>query len=312
VAVLPSRGTGLAPLPVSIVGEHFDAATQTDFNKGTATLDATFQARLLPDGGGAGVALLGVRLTADRRLEANVPAGIARGGYSLEVTDPAGRIGVLPQAFRVVSSPDTVASFRVVLEEPAHARVPFLATITALDGAGSVVDGFADPVQLTDLTGTVSPATTAAFSLGQLSVRLTVSAISAADQVTASDGLGHSGTSAPFAVDPGPAVAVAITGAPASIAAGSCSAPAAVELRDALGNATPAVAAVAVQLESSPPGALAFHGGGACASPLASVTISAGASSAPFRFVAPAGGAVELRAVPAGLPSATAGVSVTP
>lgn len=313
VAMQPSQGTGLAPLPVSIAGEHFDAAAQTDFEKGSASLDATFQARLLPDAGGAAVSLEAVRLTADKRLEADVPAGIARGGYALEVIDPAGRTGRLAQAFRVVSAPETVTSFRVVPEEPAHAGVPFLVTLTALDGAGTVVDGFTGQVQLTDLTGTVSPSTAGPFTLGRVSLQVTVGTVSAADQVTASDGLGHTGTSAPFPVDPGPPVAVALTGVPATISAGTCSAPVTVALRDAQGNAAPAAATIDVQLQSSPAGALAFHvGGGACSSPVTAVAISPGASSTSFRFRGAAAGTAEIRALPSTLPSTTAGVILTP
>lgn len=312
LAMVPSQGTGLSPLPVYIAGDHFDAASQTDFEKGSGTLDATFQARLLPAGGGAAVPLDAVRLTADKRLEASVPAGIARGRYALEVTDPAGRAGVLTQAFRVVMAPESVAGFRVLPEEPAFAGIPFLVTLTAVDGAGAVVDGFAGSVQLTDLTGTVAPSTTGPFALGRLSLRLTIAAVSTADEVTASDA-GHSGTSTAFAVDPGPAVAVALANVPSTLAPGTCSQAVAVELRDALGNATPAPSAIEIQLQSSPAGALEFHdAGGGCTSPVTSVAIPQDASVASFRFKGAAAGAAAIRAVPAGLPSAIAAVTVSP
>lgn len=312
LAMVPSQGTGLAPLAVTIAGEHFHAAGETDFVEGSATLDAAFQARLLPDAGGAAVPLEAVHLTADRRLQATVPAGIPRGGYSLEVTDPAGRAGVLAQAFRVVVAPETVTSFRVVPEEPAFAGVPFLVTLTAVDGAGAVVDGFTGTVQLTASTGTVAPATAGPFALGQLSVRVASGAVEPAQRLTASDGL-HAGTSTAFPVDPGPAVAVSIAGAPATVAVGVCSQAIAVELRDALGNAARATSAIEVTLQASPAGGLAFHvGGGGCTAPVTSVAIPAGASSATFRVEGAAAGPASIRAVPTGLPSATVALTLSP
>jgi hypothetical protein len=312
LAMVPSQGTGVAPLAVAISGEHFHAAGQTDFVEGKATLDAAFQARLLPDAGGGAVPLEAVRLTADRRLEATVPAGLARGGYSLEVIDPAGRAGVLAQAFRVVIAPETVASFRVVPEEPAFAGVPFLVTLTAVDGAGAVVDGFTGSVQLTASTGAVAPAAAGPFALGQLSLRVTPGAVEPAQRLTASDGL-HAGTSAAFPVDPGPPVAVAVANAPATIAVGACSQAITVELRDGLGNATRAPSAIELALQSSPAGALEFHvGGGGCTAPVASVAVAAGASSATFRIRGAAAGPASIRIVPTGLPSATVALTLSP
>lgn len=311
IAMTPPEGTGLAPLAVRITGNGFDASATTDFTQGSAQVDATFTARLLPDGGGTGVALESVRLTPDRHLEASVPAGIPRGGYALEVTDPSGRVGTLQQAFRVVSAPESVASFRVEPAEPATAGVPFLVTLTAIDAGGAVVDGFTGTVTLSDLTGTLSPATAGPFVLGQLPVRLTVQAVTPADRITASDAMGHAGTSADFAVSPGPAVAVAFPGGPVTAAAGACT-PVTLQLRDALGNPTPAPAAIDVALQSAPVGGLAFHVGGACGAPATSVAISAGSSSATFRVQGATAGAFVVRALPAGLPSATLDVTLTP
>jgi hypothetical protein len=312
LAVVPSQGTGLAPLAVAIAGAHFDASTTTDFANRSGTLDAAFQARLVPDAGGAAVALDSVRLTADRRLLANVPAGIGRGAYSLEVTDPAGRVGVLAQAFRVVSPPESVAAFRVARVEAAYAAVPFLVALTAVDGAGAVVDGFTGTVQLTDLTGRLTPASAGPFAFGAIQLQVTVPQLAAGDRITASDGLGHSGTSTAFDVIAGPPATVAFTSLPATVAAGAC-VTATFELRDAHGFPTSAPSALPVLLQSAPPGALAFHGGGgACSSPIISVTLSTGASSASFRFVASAAGSASLRLAPSGLPSATQDLTITP
>ena len=40
-------------MPVTIVGDHFEASVQTDFGAGSGTLATTFLARLRPEGGGA-------------------------------------------------------------------------------------------------------------------------------------------------------------------------------------------------------------------------------------------------------------------
>jgi hypothetical protein len=306
LAIIPSQGTGLAPLAVTIAGNHLDAAATTDFAGGAARLDATFKARLLPEAGGAAIALAGVRLTEDHRLLATVPAGIARGGYALEVTDPAGRVGLLLQAFRVVVPAEALAAFRVEPAEPAHAGVPFLVKITAVDGAGTVVDGFTGSARLTDLTGTLSPATAGPFACGVAELRVTVASLTAADR------LGHAGTSASFAVLASPPVAVVFTSVPATLTAGTC-ATASIGLRDALGFVAVAANPLDVQLQASPAGGVAFHaGGGACNTPNTSVAFAAGASSATFRFVGGAPGAAAIRLVPSSLPSATQPLTFTP
>jgi hypothetical protein len=311
IAMTPPEGTGLSPVPVVIAGNGFDASASTDFSQGSAQVNATFTARLLRDGGGAAVALEAVRLTSERRLEASVPAGIARGGYALEVIDPAGRVGTLQQAFRVVSAPENVDAFRVEPAEPATAGVPFLVTLTAVDASGTTVDGFTGTVTLSDLSGTLSPAVSGPFVLGQLPIRLTVQAVTPADRMTVSDALGHVGTSPDFAVSPGPAVAVAFPGGPLTAAAGACTL-VTLQLRDAQGNPAAAVAAVDVALQTSPVGGLAFHAGGACGAPVTNVTISPGSSATTFRVQGAAPGAYVARALPAGLPSATLGVTLTP
>jgi len=299
----PSQGTGLAALPVLIAGQRFDAATRTDFEKGSASLDAAFQARLLPEAGGDPVALEAVRLTERRQLEALVPAGIQRGSHALEVTAPNGRVGLLPHAFRVVTSTESVSSFRVEPSETAYAGVPFLVSLTAVDATGLVVDGFAGDVQLSDLTGTVSPASSGTFSFGRLPLRVTVASLTPADQLTVVDSLGHAGTSDPFPVGAGPAVALAFASTPVSLAVGACSSPLTVELRDALGHATRATATVEIQLQSSPAGSVRFYAENGCSTPLGAISISPGSTGTSFHLRGVASGPVELRAVPAGLPS---------
>ncbi len=312
IAIQPAQGTGMAPLPVEISGQRFEAAVTTDFAGGKGAVDAGFRADLVPAGGGAPVALSAVTFTPRRTLEAVVPAGISRGSYDLVVTDPRGRSGTLAQAFRVVTSAENVAGFRLDLGEPAVAGVPFLVSLTAIDAGGLTVDGFDGAVQLADLTGTATPATSGAFVLGSLSTRITVTAVTPSDRLTATDALGNTGASAAFAVSPGPPTTIAFASAPVSAAAGACSPPLTLELRDAWGNASPAPAAVDVPLQVSPPGAVTFYADGACATPVVAVVVAAGSATVDFRLVGAAAGAVAVRAFPATLPSAQQGESILP
>ncbi len=142
LAIAPAQTTAAVPVPVEVSGQGFEARVQTDFTgRAPSTLEAGFQVQLLPSGGGAPVALGQVVLTLRKTLTAVVPAGLAQGTYDLEVIDPAGRSGVLPRAFRVVTSAENVATFMVDLLEPARAGVAFLVSLSALDAQGQVVDG---------------------------------------------------------------------------------------------------------------------------------------------------------------------------
>ena len=313
LSIAPAQTTGLAALPVEVRGQGFEASVQTDFTGGgRSALQAAFQIRLLPSGGGAAVALGQVALTAGKTLTAVVPAGLPRGVYDVEVVDPAGRSGVLPRAFRVVTSAENVASFKVDLVESARAGVPFLVSLSALDAQGQVVDGFTGNVTVTDSTGTVAPAGAGPFVLGRLQTRLTVTPVTGADTLAVADALGRSGTSAPFPVIPGPPVALVFAGAPVSASARACSPPISLELRDAQGNAAPAPSPVPVDLQSAPAGSLAFFADASCVAAASTVTVAAGASGATFHFTGATAGPVAIRAVPAGLPSAEQGETVTP
>lgn len=312
LAVVPSQTTGLTALTVEVSGEGFEAVVQTDFGGGQSTLQVGFQVSLIPSAGGAAVDLGQVTLTPRKTLTAVVPPGLPRGTYDVQVVDPAGRSGVLARGFRVVTSAENVASFKVDLLQPAWASVPFLVSLSALDAQGQVVDGFTGNVSVTDLTGTVSPATAGPFALGRLQTMLAVVPVTASDVITVSGALSKTGASAPFAVAPGPPAVLAFASAPVSAAVGACSPAVTLELRDAYGNASPAAAAVPVELQSAPAGSLAFFTGSGCSTAGSTVTIAAGSAQASFRFVGSAAQPVAVRAVPAGLPSAQQGETVTP
>jgi hypothetical protein len=311
LGVTPSQSTGLAPLEVEIAADALDVEVRADFAGGGGAVHAAFTAALAPQGGGSPVPLEGVALQAARTLRATVPAGLARGTYDLVVTDASGRSGVLVQAFRVVSSAESVADLRVDVLEPPRAGIPFAVSLTAVDGAGRVVDGFDGEVAVSDLSGTAAPASLGPFALGRFQAQVTISALHAADRLTVRDALGHAGASEPFDVVAGPAVAVAFPSPPPAPSAGACSPAVEVELRDALAHPARAELPIAAALQSSPPG-VAFFGDGACTAPIPQLTFGAGASRAAFRFRAAQPGPLTLRVVPATLPSAILATEVAP
>jgi hypothetical protein len=213
-SVTPSQSAALQPVTLEIAGSGFEARVQTDFDKSAGDVEARFAAQMEPVAGGAAVPLQEVTLTPRRTLQGIVPAGIPHGVYRLLVTDPLGRTGTLEQAFRVLASAESVSSFRVDVLEAPRAGVPFAVTVTAIDGGGSTVDGFEGSVALSDATGTVSPATLGPFVLGQLQAQVIIGDLASADQLVASDPLGHSGSSAPFDVVAGPPMSIVFPQAP--------------------------------------------------------------------------------------------------
>jgi len=309
--VTPDRSAAVVPVPLEIVGRDFDARVQTGFDGSEGDeLDARFTARLEP-AAGAAVALEDVTYTERRTLRAVAPAGIPRGLYRLVVTDPRGRSGALEQAFRVVAGAERVAGFRVEVLESPRAGVPFGVSLTAIDALGDVVDGFAAAVTLTDLTGSVTPTSVGPFALGRFQGQVVIALRAASDQLIVSDGSGHSGSSPSFDVVAGPPMAVVFPGTPVTAAAGACSPPVEVELRDALGNPAPAEAELISQLQSAPPG-VAFFSDAACTDATVVLTVGGGGTRAAFHFRSAAAGPVTIRVLPASLPGATQTETVSP
>jgi hypothetical protein len=99
-----------------------------------------------------------------------------------------------------------------------------------------------------------------------------------------------------------------------TVTAGSCSALATVEARDAFGNVAPVAALTSVALSASPAAGFAFFGAAGCGgAPVASASIAAGASSATFWFRGTAAGGPTVTATGAGIPTAaTQPETVTP
>jgi hypothetical protein len=311
LSVAPAQGPSSSATPVEISGVGFDASVKTDYGGSGSTVQANFAARLLPWDGTPATALSSVAFTQARTVTAVVPAGLAPGRYDVEVTDPAGRAGILPDGFEVTGDAASAVGFRIDPIAPQRAGVPFAVALAAVDAAGRVVSGFAGSASLSDESGTATPATAGPFVLGRAVAQVAVAVSRAADRLTVSDGAGRAGVSNPFDVGPGVPARIAFAGSPAA-SASSCSAAVEVELLDARGVPAPALAAVNVALQSGPPGALAFYSDAGCATAVGAVAVAAGATRGAFHLRAAAAGSASLRAVPDLLPSAETAVAITP
>ncbi|HEY6099995.1 MAG TPA: hypothetical protein VIW03_11225, partial [Anaeromyxobacter sp.] len=267
-------------------------------------LDARFQATL------GGARLRDLRPTGDGALDATVPEDLPAGTHDLVVTDPSGRSGSLPSAYRVVPSTAAeylVASYRIDPVADQVAFAPFAVTVTALDANGQVVAIFSGTVTVADRTGTVLPATVGPFAWGTWTGPLEVRQPLAADALTVTDALGHVGTSNDFAVAPVAAARIAFTSPPVSAVAGACAGPVTVALEDLYGFATTAPAPVSVAVDDGG-GALQVFSDPACAVAAPGATIASGAGSAQVYVRSTVAGPFTLTASGGGLaPAAQAG-----
>lgn len=311
VAIIPAAGDGTVAQPIEIAGFGFDAQVETDLSGSGGTVNGGFTARLEPAGSGPAVPLSGVAQRDRQRIAAVVPAGLAMGVYRLVLTDPRGRTGILDGAYHVVGSNGSVTALRVSVPAAVQAGVPFTATVEAVAADGLVVEGADAAVTLSDATGALSPSAPGRLAAGRLLARVTIGVLAAGDRIEATDGAGHSGTSAAFDVVAGGAQALAFPDAAVTAAAGACSPPVRLELRDGLGHAGANAVDRSVSLQSAPPGAVFFADAG-CGTPTPAVVIPAGSSSVAFRFRSAAAGVVRVRARTAALPSATQDEQVSP
>jgi hypothetical protein len=312
LAVTPRQGPSSAATAVEIAGVGFDAAVKTDYGDASGTtVQATFAAALVPWDGSAPIALGSPVFTQRRTLAAIVPAGLPPGRYDVAVTDPSGRTGTLPDGFEITSDAASAVAFQIAPVASQRAGVPFAIAVAAVDAAGRVVSGFTGSAALSDEGGTLTPTATVPFVLGRATIEVAVAAPRLADRISATDGAGRAGASNAFDVGPGIPARIAFVAAPA-VSASSCSAALELELRDAAGAPAPAVSAVAVLLQSGPPGALSFFSDAACSAPIASIALAPGATRAALHLRGSAAGTASVRAVPDLLPSTELPVAIGP
>jgi hypothetical protein len=299
--------TDARAIDLEIHGDGFFPIVATDFSrKGQSHLDATFAVSLAPADGGAPIALAGVERISAQLLRASVPAGLAKGGYDLVLTDPSGRETRLTSALQVVTSAESVAGFRFEAIGLQRLGVPFTVLLTAVDQSGQVVDGFDGTVTLTDSAGSVS-VTSELFLLGRGRGEVTAG-VTGSWVLSAQDSLGHLSQSAAFEVRAGLPVRARILEAPSTVAAGGCGGPLRFRLDDAFGNPADLEGAVDVSLRALPEDALFFSDPG-CTAVVAAVPVTA-PSEVYFRGVGP--GALQLHLLPDGLVHASHVLAVTP
>jgi hypothetical protein len=298
-SIEPANGPPDVAVAVVIRGESFAPRVTTNFQAaGRSEIDSRYTAAL------GSMALENVTLHEDGTLSAVVPVGSEVGRYDLTVTDPWGRSGTLADAYQVVAPSqlqDLVASYRIAPIPPQRVSDPFLITVTAVDAAGGTVTSFNRTVSLTDLTGTVVPSTVGSFAMGTWSGPVEVRVPHAANVLRVRDAAGKTGDSPPFAVQPREPAALAFTTGSATVRAGACSPEVAVALLDDLGQVATAAGPVQVTLGSSHLVRFQLFADTACTSPIATLTIPAGGSSAGFHFRAERAGPVSIRASAFGL-----------
>ena len=119
---------------------------------------------------------------------------------TISVNDGSGHTGV-SNAFDV--NPGTVDHFVFgAISGPQTAGAPFSTTMTAQDVYGNTVTGFSGTVNLSTTAGTISPTVSGAFVGGVRTENVSVTQAGAGKSISANDGLGHSGTSNSFTVNP--------------------------------------------------------------------------------------------------------------
>lgn len=306
----PSRGTSDRPTPVVIAASGLRPKLLTDFtNPAGSVLDQRFSARLGRE------PLTDVQLAADGSLTAVVPAGLPAGPWDLTVTTPEGAVLVLPRAFQVLATEDLallVEGFRFEPVAPQRLGVPFLVTVSAVDGAGATVEAFAGTATLGDETGTVVPKRLGPFSRGTWQGLVEVRAPHEADVLRVVDGANR-GASNAFAVRAGPVHRLAFVTPARTVVAGECSAEVRVELHDDADVPTAPPSDLALALSDASPSAVGYFSDAACTTPLAAVTLAAGSTGRSFYFrTTRARDALELEARAAGVLGARQVHRVTP
>ena len=186
IATIGTKAAGI-PFAITVTGQDFHNNRVTGFN-GTVTIQ-DLTGTIFPTTSGAfdlgqwtgDVTITQVR-TADR----------------ITVTNSSGSQTGNSNNFDVVAG--NIDHFEIAnITSPKTAGVPFTIQITAKDANNATVTGYTGTVNLSDLSGTISPTVTPNFTNGVWSGNVIITKSFANNQVTAS-GAGKSGTSNTFNV----------------------------------------------------------------------------------------------------------------
>ncbi|MFZ5516291.1 MAG: hypothetical protein ACOY90_06610 [Candidatus Zhuqueibacterota bacterium] len=133
------------------------------------------------------------------RWSGNVVVSQAFVNNTISVVNQSGSQNGISNYFDVISSSVDRFVFNTISQQVAGAS--FIVSIQALDAAGNVVTNFNGTASLSDLTGTISPTTTANFSSGVWSGSVTITKSRTANQITVTSS-GKAGNSNNFDVIP--------------------------------------------------------------------------------------------------------------
>jgi hypothetical protein len=180
-AIVPPSGGNESVVPATVSGGNFqDGATVLLRRVGYPNILGT-----------------GVNVVSQGQITCQLDLrGAAPGQYDVVVTNPGGGSGSLNNGFSIYPDLEHF-SFSPIGNQTVG--VSFSVTITAHDRYTNVVSGFNGAVDLSDTTGTVSPATSGNFVSGVWTGDLTISQAQADVTITATSG-GRTGASNPFTV----------------------------------------------------------------------------------------------------------------
>ena len=194
ISTIPSPQTAGTAFPVTITAQDVYNNTVTGFS-GTVNISIS-SGTVTPTTSGSFSG--GVRTESINVLTAGT-------GLTLTVDDGSGNTGT-SNTFDV--NPGALDHFEITATDgnniPAqNVGQSFDIRIEAHDGNHNIVTSFIDPVTLSDLTGTISPTTSATFTAGVLDTQsVTITSTQTSNTITATGG-GKSGTSNAFDVNPG-------------------------------------------------------------------------------------------------------------
>ncbi|MBI5546518.1 MAG: hypothetical protein HY901_21770 [Deltaproteobacteria bacterium] len=311
VTVDPSSGPNDIRIEIEVQGE-LEPRAHSDFStESRSSLDARFQAWLVPAGEGARLALEDVALVAPGTLRAFVPAGIPEGSYAVAVLDPGGLERTLEGAYRALSPAHSVSRLLVAPISAQVAGLPFAVTASTADALGRTVIAFESDAHLSVATGTLILHEPPRFVAGRLTALVSLEEPAPENVLRVEDDQGRSATSIPFSVSRGLPAALQVRHAPATLLAGRCSEPFEVRLEDLAGRPAEAPIGSSIRLGADRPG-LDFFSDDECASPVVAVALSPTDLVATFRVLATRSGAGVLWLASDAVPAVRHPVEVSP
>jgi hypothetical protein len=220
------------------------------------------------------------------------------------VPGPGNRLVFTSPARNVMAGTCSTVQFQS--QDAQGAAVPVTAATAVTLAASPATDFrfYSDPGCTTEVTSANIPA---GMSSGSFSFRGTRSGTVAVALTAA----GFTGSAQNETINPGPPAVMVFTG-PQTLAAGGCSPPVTIELRDSFGNLAPAASATSITLASSGV-ALTYSTNSDCSSTTTSVSIAQGASTTSFHYRGTAAGTTNISGTATGLTTQTPlAVTITP